>query len=93
MQVVVRSNGQEREVDLELRSPQATVGDLSAALGSAGPVAVIGRRLPPDCLVADAGLVQGGLVDLDGGFVPTPFEHAASRWSSSPVSTRAAAGR
>ncbi len=76
MQVVVRSGAGERDVDLELRNPEATLGDLARALGGGGdrPVTVAGRRWPPDCRIADAGLTEGGLVQLGAGgaFVPPP---------------------
>ncbi|HEU0101084.1 MAG TPA: FtsK/SpoIIIE domain-containing protein [Mycobacteriales bacterium] len=83
MQVVVRSNGCDEDLDLELRSPRATLGDLAVAVTGVGPgdaVGVGGLRLPAHCLVTDAGLVQGGLVDLGGScpFVPPPEQPAAA---------------
>ncbi len=61
-----------RDLDVELRHPAATIGDLASALGAPpGPALVGGRRLPADCPLADAGLVEGGLVDLGpAAFVP-----------------------
>ncbi len=77
MQVVVRSVDGQRDLDVELRNPQATLGDLARAAGAElgdGPVVVSGRRLPASCPLAQAGLVAGGLVELDAGgaFVPRP---------------------
>lgn len=77
MQVVVRSADGQRDLDVELRNPQATLGDLARAAGAElgdGPVVVSGRRLPATCPLTQAGLVEGGLVELDaaGAFVPRP---------------------
>ncbi len=77
MQVVVRSADGQCDLDVELRHPQATLGDLARAAGAElgdGPVVVGGRRLPASCPVAQAGLAEGGLVELDaaGAFVPQP---------------------
>jgi DNA segregation ATPase FtsK/SpoIIIE, S-DNA-T family len=69
VRVVVRSGGIDRELDVELRSPAATVDDLlRAVLGPvhAGSVAIGGRELPPSSLLTDAGLHDGALLAVAG---------------------------
>ncbi|MGI9096949.1 MAG: FtsK/SpoIIIE domain-containing protein [Solirubrobacteraceae bacterium] len=75
MRLVLRSSGVDRELDLELRSPGATVEDLlRAVLGPnhSGPVAVGDRELPAWSVLAEAGLHDGAVVSLAGDGVPAP---------------------
>jgi S-DNA-T family DNA segregation ATPase FtsK/SpoIIIE len=70
----VRSAGIERELDVELRSPAATVEDLMRAVlgpAHAGGVVIGDRELSASSLLADAGLHDGALLTVDGGrFLP-----------------------
>ncbi|HEY0344868.1 MAG TPA: FHA domain-containing protein, partial [Solirubrobacteraceae bacterium] len=69
MRLVVRSSGIDRELDVELRSPGATVDDLlRAALGPVhtGSVAIGERELPASSLLTDAGLHDGALLAVAG---------------------------
>jgi S-DNA-T family DNA segregation ATPase FtsK/SpoIIIE len=70
VRVVVRSAGVDRELDVELRSPGATVDDLiRAVLGPAhaGAVAIGDRELSASSPLADVGLHDGALLTVDGG--------------------------
>ncbi|MGH3875036.1 MAG: type VII secretion protein EccCb [Pseudonocardiaceae bacterium] len=71
MQVVVQSTSGEAEVEVAVRRPQATVGDLVAALGASAngyhSVLTIGERTVQAHLpLAQAGLYQGAVVRLPG---------------------------
>jgi S-DNA-T family DNA segregation ATPase FtsK/SpoIIIE len=69
VRLVVRSSGIDRELDVELRSPGATVDDLlRAALGPVhtGSVAIGERELPASSLLTDAGLHDGALLAVAG---------------------------
>jgi S-DNA-T family DNA segregation ATPase FtsK/SpoIIIE len=74
VRLVVRSSGVERELDIELRSPAATVDDLMRAVlgpARAGAVVTGDRELSASSLIADAGLHDGALLTADGGrFMP-----------------------
>ena len=65
MHIVLRSSAGDRELDVELRNPDATLSDLlSAAPGTRVPtwVAVDDRIVPASCLVADSGLHEGAVL-------------------------------
>ncbi len=69
MQVVVEDVSGEVEVDVAVRQPQATVGDLAAALSSAGDgspsaLTINGRMVGAHVRLAEAGLYQGAAVRL-----------------------------
>ncbi|MDQ3646291.1 MAG: FtsK/SpoIIIE domain-containing protein, partial [Actinomycetota bacterium] len=67
MQVVVRSPAGEREVDIDVRNPEATLGDLlqSAIAESVPPeVRVADRTVPASCPLSEAGLHAGAEVSI-----------------------------
>jgi S-DNA-T family DNA segregation ATPase FtsK/SpoIIIE len=69
VRLVLRSGGVDRELDLELRSPGATVEDLlRTVLGPSAPgtVAIGDRDLPMWTPLADAGLHDGALLSATG---------------------------
>jgi len=67
--IVFRSAAGDRELDVELRSPGATLDDLlQALLGTHAPqtVAVGGRATDASCAIADSGLHEGAIVTAGG---------------------------
>jgi DNA segregation ATPase FtsK/SpoIIIE, S-DNA-T family len=76
VQIVVAHDGVEREVDLLLEDPRATVDDLLGALSGgrdgARGVVVEGRWFPADRLLDDLNLHEGAVVRLAAG--PPPAE-------------------
>lgn len=72
MQVVVQGTSGETEVDVAIRQPQATVGDLAAALGAAvdgrSPHGLVigGRPVQAHLPLTQADLYQGVIVRLPG---------------------------
>ncbi|HEX8101646.1 MAG TPA: FtsK/SpoIIIE domain-containing protein [Solirubrobacteraceae bacterium] len=68
MQIVLRSRDGERELDLDVRRPDATVGDvLRAALGPHAPDTIFldDRLIDAACPVAESGLYEGGVLRPD----------------------------
>ncbi len=69
MHIVFRSAAGDRELDVELRSPGATLADLlQAVLGTHAPetVAVGGRAIDASCPIVDSGLHEGAVVTAGG---------------------------
>src|SRR4051794_41774247 len=65
MRIVVRAPGGDRDLDVALRNPEATLHDLLlAAFGAGVPESVaIGKRIVAcSCRVLDAGLHEGAVV-------------------------------
>ncbi|HEX8205170.1 MAG TPA: hypothetical protein VF587_03825, partial [Solirubrobacteraceae bacterium] len=65
MQLVLRSRDGDHDVDVDVRNPGATVGDLlSAVLGAHAPgiVYLDDRRISAACPVGEAGLYDGGML-------------------------------
>jgi DNA segregation ATPase FtsK/SpoIIIE, S-DNA-T family len=66
MQIVFQDDGQQRELDLELNNPSATVADLAAALDPAeGPrrqLVIGGLPADPDLDIHEAGIHEGAEV-------------------------------
>ncbi|MDI6104800.1 FtsK/SpoIIIE domain-containing protein [Actinoplanes sp. NEAU-A12] len=65
MQIVFRADDGDHELDVELRNPDATLGDLVRAVrGTPVPpsVAVDDRVVPSSCLVVESGLHEGGIL-------------------------------
>jgi DNA segregation ATPase FtsK/SpoIIIE, S-DNA-T family len=72
VQVVVQGASGEVEIDVAVRQPQATVGDLAAALGAAADgdrsvLLIDGRPVQAHLPLAQAGLYQGAVVRLSKG--------------------------
>src|SRR3954468_23850844 len=83
MQMVFRSYDSDRELDVELRNPDATLGDLArAVLGARVPssVAVDDRVVPASCLVVDSGLHEGGILTASPDGVASRGAPAGSRF-------------
>ncbi|MGH2944335.1 MAG: hypothetical protein ACRDLN_16345, partial [Solirubrobacteraceae bacterium] len=70
MHIVLRSAAGDRELDVELRSPGATLADLlRAVLGphAPGSVAVGDRVIAASCPIADSGLHEGAVLTAGAG--------------------------
>src|SRR4051794_11320892 len=74
MHIVLRQAAGERELEVGLRNPEATLQDVLQALVDDVPeaVAIDGRVVPSDARVLDAGLYEGAELTL------TPDGHAKS---------------
>ena len=66
MRFVQRDGGVEREWEARLGRPDALVGDLAAALGAGGGLAIDGRYAPAGTPLTGSGLVIGSEVALAG---------------------------
>ena len=93
MNIVFRSSEGDLELDVQLRNPDATLGDLlRAVLGDRAPdSAAIGDRvLPGSCALMDSGLHQGAIVTAPP---PRPARGVAAGGAESRLELVSVAGR
>jgi S-DNA-T family DNA segregation ATPase FtsK/SpoIIIE len=75
------------DYDLELRvgRPDATVGDLAAALGARAGLLVDGREVRPDTSLGESGLLNGSRLAPAGSAAPVPAGAALADCGTKPI--------
>ncbi|MFF2964669.1 FtsK/SpoIIIE domain-containing protein [Streptomyces sp. NPDC057963] len=68
VRIICVDGGRERDAEVRLGRPDATLADLAAAVGMQGHVLTVdGRVLPPETVLSESGLVNGSRVAGAGG--------------------------